>query len=125
MSACRDELARVQIEVEHKVRLATMQLSARLASVEAGACGQTQRAQRLENELRSAQAELDEMSASRPQQGFEAEIIVETIRDEKVDAETKLSWLRHELAGQASCCEAEGSEVMQSTTSLEKLLKES
>ncbi len=72
VSACRDELARMKKEAKHKVHLVTMQLSAHLVSVEAGTRGQTQRAQRLEDQLRSAQAESDEMSASRLQQGVEA-----------------------------------------------------
>ncbi len=44
-------------EAERKVHLVTMPLSACLASTEAGSRGQAQRAHRLENELRSAQAE--------------------------------------------------------------------
>ncbi len=59
VSACRDELARLKTEAEHKVHLATTQLSALLASVEAGVRGQTQRA---------AHTESDGMSASRLQQ---------------------------------------------------------
>ncbi len=70
------------------------------------ACGQAQRTQWFENELRSVQAEAYEMSASRLQQGLEAEIVMETIRGEKVDAETQLSSLRQELAAQASRSEA-------------------
>ncbi len=66
VSASRAKLAHVKTDTNDKVHMAMLQQKARLSS--AGASGQNQvpRAQQLEVEFRSARAEANELSASRP-----------------------------------------------------------